>query len=89
MVLNDAKMGADFKATVSFHGGLDGVKATKGTVKGKILVCHGGADKFVDPEVKDFRSNMDLAGVRYTFKVYVECHSCFHQSRCYSQWQKV
>ena len=77
MVLNDAKMGADFKGTVSFHGGLEGVKATKGSVKGKILVCHGGADKFVNPEVNDFRKNLDTAGVKYTFKVYENATHAF------------
>ena len=77
MVLNDAKMGADFKATVSFHGGLEGVKASKGSVKGKILVCHGGADKFVNPEVIDFRKNLDTAGVKYTFKVYENATHAF------------
>ena len=77
MVLNDAKMGADFKGTVSFHGGLEGVKATKGSVKGKILVCHGGADKFVNPEVNDFRKNLDTAGVKYTIKVYENATHAF------------
>jgi dienelactone hydrolase len=71
MVLNDAKMGADFKATVSFHGGLNGVPAATGAVKGKILVCHGADDKFVSAdEVKAFRRNLDSVGVNYTFIAY-------------------
>jgi dienelactone hydrolase len=71
MVLNGAKMGMDFKGTVSFHGGLNGVPAAKGSVKGKILVCHGGDDKFVSAnDVNTFRHNLDSVGVKYKFKVY-------------------
>jgi dienelactone hydrolase len=71
MVLNAVKMGMDFKGVVSFHGGLQGVPASKGKVKAKVLVCHGADDKFVSAEdVKAFRLNMDTAQVRYLFKVY-------------------
>jgi dienelactone hydrolase len=78
MVLNAAKMGMDFKAVVSFHGGLAGVPAAKGVVKSKILVCHGGDDKFVSAEdVKAFKSNLDSVGVRYIFKVYPNATHAF------------
>ncbi|MCW3126552.1 MAG: dienelactone hydrolase [Bacteroidetes bacterium] len=78
MVLNAAKMGSDYKATVSFHGGLAGIDAAKGAVKGPILVCHGGADKFVSNEdVKKFRHNLDSVGVVYTFKVYANATHAF------------
>lgn len=71
MALNLARMGEDFKATVSFHGGLSGVEATKGKVKGRILVCHGGSDQFVSAtDVKAFRKNMDTTGTHYIFKTY-------------------
>jgi len=71
MVLNGAKQGLDFKGVVSFHGGLKGVPAAKGAVKGKILVCHGGADQFVsEADVKEFKQNLDSVGVKYAFKVY-------------------
>ena len=71
MVLNAAKMGMDFKGVVSFHGGLAGVPATTGTTKGKILVCHGGADKFIsDDEISTFKSNLDSVKVPYQFIVY-------------------
>lgn len=71
MVLNAAKMGTDFKGAVSFHGGLAGVPATKGSTKARILVCHGGADKFISAdEVKKFRNNLDSVGVSYTFNTY-------------------
>jgi dienelactone hydrolase len=71
MVLNAAKIGMDFKGVVSFHGGLATVPATAGTTKANILVCHGGADKFIsEDELKNFRQNLDDMKVPYTFKVY-------------------
>ncbi len=71
MVLNAAKMGMDFKGVVSFHGGLQGVPATTGTTKAKILVCHGADDKFVSAdEVKQFKSNLDSVKVPYQFIEY-------------------
>ena len=78
MVLDAAKMGMDFKGVVSFHGGLKGVPAVKGMVTSKILVCHGADDKFVSAdEVKEFRANLDSAGVRYGFKIYPNATHAF------------
>ena len=78
MVLDAAKMGMDFKGVVSFHGGLKGVPAVKGMVTTKILVCHGADDKFVSAdEVKEFRANLDSAGVRYGFKIYPNATHAF------------
>ena len=71
MVLNAAKLGADFDGVVSFHGGLQGVQPTKNTVKSKILVLNGAADPFVPAkDVANFKKQMDSAGVPYTFKDY-------------------
>ncbi len=71
IVLNAAKLGAPLKATVSFHGGLDGVQPKKDIVKGDILVCQGGADQFVGEKVQNaFKKSMDSAGIHYTFVVY-------------------
>src|ERR1700733_12817134 len=71
IVLNAAKLGAPLKATVSFHGGLDGVQPKKDLVKGDILVCQGGADQFVPEKAQiAFKKSMDSAGVRYSFVVY-------------------
>jgi len=78
MVLNGAKLGMDFKGTVSFHGGLTGVHASKGVVKGRILICHGADDKFVSADdVKAFKENLDSAGDRYIFKVYPNATHAF------------
>jgi dienelactone hydrolase len=78
MVLNAAKMGADFKGVVSFHGGLQGVPAARGSVKGKMLICHGADDKFVSADdVKAFKQNLDSAAVKYLFKVYPNATHAF------------
>ncbi len=76
VVLNAAKLGADLKGVVSFHGGLGGAPANKELLKAKILVAHGGADPFVpQAEVAAFKQSMDSIGADYTFKVY---HNATH-----------
>jgi len=71
IVLNAAKLGAPLKATVSFHGGLDGVQPKKDAIKGDIMVCQGGADQFVPEKVQTaFKKSMDSVGAHYTFVVY-------------------
>jgi dienelactone hydrolase len=71
MVLNFAKMGADLKGVVSFHGGLKGVNAQKELLKAKVLVCHGVDDKFVNAEeVAAFKREMDAIHATYIFKEY-------------------
>jgi dienelactone hydrolase len=71
VVLNSAKLGANLKGVVCFHGGLKGVPANKELLKAKILVCNGGADKFVSQQDIDaFKHAMDSIGADYTFKTY-------------------
>jgi dienelactone hydrolase len=78
VVLNSAKLGADLKGVVSFHGGLAGVPANKELLKAKILVCHGAADKFVsENDVVNFKHSLDSIGADYTFKVYPEATHAF------------
>ena len=78
MVLNAAKMGSPFDGVVSFHGGLAGVTPAKNTIKSKILVCHGMADKFISPqEVASFRKQLDSVGATYTFKEYPDATHAF------------
>jgi dienelactone hydrolase len=78
IVLNAAKLGADLKGVVSFHGNLSGVPVKKGLLKAQILVCHGAADQFVKPaEVDAFKHSMDSAGVAYTFKAYPNATHAF------------
>jgi dienelactone hydrolase len=77
IVLNAAKLGADLKGVVSFHGDLSGVPVNKNLLKAKILVCHGEADQFTNPEVAGFKKSMDSAGVDYTFKSYPNAMHAF------------
>lgn len=78
MVLNAAKLGMNFKGVVSFHGGLAGVPAQAGITKAKILVCHGGADKFVsEAEVNNFKSNLEAEKVPFTFLTYANATHAF------------
>ncbi len=78
IVLNAAKLGADLKGVVSFHGDLSGVPVNKDALKANILVCHGEADKFVTPEnVAAFKKSMDSASVAYTFKSYPNATHAF------------
>jgi dienelactone hydrolase len=78
VVLNSAKMGSDLKGVVSFHGGLAGVPADKNLLKAKILVCHGGSDKFVSQkDVDAFKHQMDSIGADYTLKIYANATHAF------------
>jgi dienelactone hydrolase len=51
-VLELAKAGADVKAVVSFHGGLDAPLPTEAAPKAKILVLHGADDPTIPEEAK-------------------------------------
>lgn len=78
VVLNAARLGADLKGAVSFHGGLIGAPADKSLLKAKILVCHGAADKIVSQDdVKKFKHDMDSIGADYTFKSYANATHAF------------
>jgi dienelactone hydrolase len=71
MVLNAARMGEHVNGVVSFHGTLIGTPANKDLLTAKVLVCHGGDDKFVtSEEVAKFKKQMDSIKADYTLKVY-------------------
>ena len=72
VVLGMAREGADLKAVVCFHGSIATKHpAEKGTVKGKILVCNGAADKFVSAEdIKNLKAEMKSADVDLKFVNY-------------------
>jgi len=72
VVLNMARQGLDLRGVASFHGGLTAVKpAQPGSVKAKILVLHGGADKFITPEqIEAFKQEMKSAGADFHFISY-------------------
>jgi dienelactone hydrolase len=72
IVLNMARLGVDLKGVASFHGNLAAVKpAQPGSIKAKILVLHGGADKFTTPEqIESFKKEMESAKADFRFISY-------------------
>ena len=71
LVLNAARLGANMKGVVSFHGSLIGTPARKDLLKAGILVCHGAADPFVpNADVEAFKKSMDSINANYTFNAY-------------------
>lgn len=72
VVLNMARQGVDLKGVASFHGGLSAVRpAESGNVKAKILVLHGGDDKFITPQqIEAFKQEMNSAGANFQFISY-------------------
>lgn len=70
MVLGYANSGVDLDGVVSFHGGLQGLKADK-NLKAQVLICHGIDDSFVsDQDSAGYRKQLEDAGVKYEFKSY-------------------
>ena len=70
-MLNTVKLGENIKGVVTFHGGLAGVPPNKKLLKAKLLICHGGDDKFVTPaDVATFKKQMDSIGANYKFIIY-------------------
>ncbi len=68
-VLELARSGADVKGVVSFHGSLATPDpADAKNIRGKVLVEHGAADAFVNPEVEGFKKEMKDAGVDMRFE---------------------
>lgn len=67
-----ARDGADLSLAASFHGLLDTqAPAQPGTVKARILVCHGDADPMVPrSQVMAFWEEMDAAGANWHFHSY-------------------
>lgn len=78
VVLNYAKLGADLKGVVSFHGGLGGAPVDKKLLKAKVLVCHGASDKFVaQKDAEDFKHKLDSIGADNTLKIYANATHAF------------
>lgn len=72
MALRAARMGLDLRAVASFHGVLSThTRATPGSVRARVLVCHGAADPIVSPgSVASFLEEMREASVDCTFISY-------------------
>lgn len=71
VVLNAAALGVPLDAVVSFHGSLDGFKATPDMKNTHVLVCNGRGDEFVTrAHIRNFKDEMEKAGAHYEFKEY-------------------
>lgn len=78
VVLNSAKLGADLKGVVSFHGGLGGAPVDKNLLKAKILVCHGASDKFVSiDDANGLKHKLDSIGADNTLRIYADATHAF------------
>jgi dienelactone hydrolase len=78
IVLNYAKLGADLKGVVSFHGGLGGVPVDKKLLKARVLICHGASDKFVSQkDAENLKHKLDSIGVDNTLKIYPNATHAF------------
>ncbi len=72
VVLEMARRGVDLDLVASFHGSLPTEHpAEPGKVKAEVLVFNGADDPFVKPEqIEAFISEMEAAGVKYSFTSY-------------------
>src|ERR1035437_3714489 len=78
VVLNYAKLGADLKGVVSFHGGVGGGPVEKKLLKAKVLVCHGANDKFVSQkDAENLKHKLDSIGADNTLKIYANATHAF------------
>jgi dienelactone hydrolase len=74
-----ARSGADVKAIVTFHGGLDTpTPADAKKIRGKVLALHGADDPFVPAEqVKAFEDEMRAGGVDWELVKYSKAVHAF------------
>lgn len=72
VVLHMARIGTDLKGVISFHGSLaTDTPATPGSIKAKILVFNGEADKMIPSEqVAAFKQEMAMADANYRYVGY-------------------
>ena len=71
IVLHAARTGMALAGVASFHGDLDAHReAAPGSVRARILVCHGAEDHSIPQSSVDaFHREMELAGASYRFVV--------------------
>ena len=69
IVLHAARTGTALSGVATFHGDLDAhCEAAPGSVRARILVCHGAEDHFIPQSSIDaFRQEMESAGADYRF----------------------
>jgi dienelactone hydrolase len=88
-VLNAARLGADLKGVVSFHGDFPQEPVDRNLFKASVLICHGADDKFVpETSLNSFKQKLDSAGVPYTVKVYPGATHAFSNPNATAAGQK-
>lgn len=76
--LNSASMGVPVDAIVSFHGALQGFKASPQIKNVQTLVCNGKADQFVTKDqIENFKKQMRDADAPFDFKEYDDATHAF------------
>ena len=90
MALHLARIGAEIKAAVSFHGALDSFhQAIPGDITAKILVCHGEADELITKEsIRAFHEEMKQVNANYEFISYPEALHGFSSTEADENGQK-
>jgi dienelactone hydrolase len=64
------RCGADVKAIVGFHAGLQGTATNAANIAGKLLVCNGAQDPFMPNEsLKTFVEEMNAAGIDWQLQL--------------------
>jgi len=78
-VLHMVRIGMPLRGVVSFHGALGSFhKPAPGSVKAKVLVCHGAADSLISKdEIAAFEQEMDHAKADYQFVAYPNAKHSF------------
>jgi dienelactone hydrolase len=78
VVLNAAKLGADLKGVVSFHGGLGGAPVNKDLLTASVLICHGAIDQFVSQkDAEMLKHQLDSVGAKNSLKIYANATHAF------------
>ena len=79
LALHMARLGANIKGAVSFHGGLTPKKGVKNiNLQAKLLVLHGSKDSMIPMEqVEVFKKEMDELGATYKVVCYPEAQHGF------------
>lgn len=79
MVLHMARIGLPLSAVASFHGALGSFhSAEPGSIKPRILVCHGAADSMVTMEdLEGFKQEMETAKADYEVLLLAEAKHGF------------
>ncbi len=79
MALHMARIGMPLSAVVSFHGALGSFHtAEPGSIKPRVLVCHGEADSMVTmDDLAGFKQEMDAAQTNYQVNVYPDAKHGF------------